>query len=428
MKRFRFISLLIILSLCVMSGSFAESSMQARQKPLAKINVVTEPEKLPYEQTIDDELGLVTLRLDHGEARLDVPLKMWDELYQVTKREFPFSYQLGNEVTGGEDLVISTFGKWVMDGKIAQVKALSPPAYEEVILPTVALIMENGRVEFVLASPFIAKEQTEVYSEGRLPWLRGVTEIVEEKNRAGETSLVAIDYQNNRWDLAQVQQLSPILRTKWMTNLEYDGQYAELYLRPHGSFSYAMFDVSGEVLNEYESTYTIQVDGQSDPEITLEFGPPIGEDPEFSDETIAVYKVAFVDDRMILYYAGQDSLPGGVPETITWHDELWDWTYPWEDTGSSGYQDEPGMHRVGDPIGYLVEHVAEVRTNLEQGMSLMITDQVGIIDEMCTIVSVGNNLDDQFVQIHHYAIGTESGNIYVLNILDDLWHWVYSPE
>lgn len=75
-------------------------------------------------------------------------------------------------------------------------------------------------------------------------------------------------------------------------------------------------------------------------------------------------------------------------------------------------------------FGFLKD-IDEVEEYLEAGMSVLFTGETVIIDnEDCHFVFLGTNLEESFVREIHYAVNTNTGQVYYYDILNDRWEYL----
>lgn len=95
--------------------------------------------------------------------------------------------------------------------------------------------------------------------------------------------------------------------------------------------------------------------------------------------------------------------------------------------GETDYYFEEGSEDYIDPefadlIFSFLKDIVEVQEYLEDGMSILFTGETIIIDdEECYFVFLGTNLEESFVREIHYAVNTNTGQVYRYDILNDTW-------
>ena len=155
-----------------------------------------------------DKEELVELRIEDGKATLSFNLDRWDSLYGI--RKYGEENYPGAELMTGPSQVQHLSGK-VKDACIGKVAGLEQGG--ELAIPAAVLLMEDGRLEWLLADPFDAEH----YSQGVLPWLEGIVSLSYESDREGfgNMSIYAADADGARCDVRIPCGLIGIFEAQW---------------------------------------------------------------------------------------------------------------------------------------------------------------------------------------------------------------------
>lgn len=106
------------------------------------------------------------------------------------------------------------------------------------------------------------------------------------------------------------------------------------------------------------------------------------------------------------------------PKDEDFYNDFYDQPEYFFEEGSEEYIDS----EFADLIFSFLEDIVEVQEYLDTGMSILFTGETIIIhDEECYFVFLGTNLEESFVREIHYAVNTNTGQVYRYDILNDIW-------
>ena len=120
--------------------------------------------------TREDEDGLVTVQIGGGGAEISFNAERWEELGngsgEIAEGPFPIE-----TVSGG-----------VVDAIVGKVPILDAMGEWGIVAPTVALLTEQGRVEYFLADPYFGNKDSKYSSYGVVPWLTDIVSFSYEED------------------------------------------------------------------------------------------------------------------------------------------------------------------------------------------------------------------------------------------------------
>jgi len=159
-------------------------------------------EESRYPEVREDEDGLVTIRFEDGIAEIIFNLEKWGDLNigmtDLDEGPFPIETSSGRVV----DAIV---------GKIVSVELFRGRDY---LAPVVALLMEDGRVEYFIADPTIGQRANRYHSLGVLPWLEDITSFTyEPAGGEGEMTIYAWDSKGLKYDITLVNDLVNIFHS-----------------------------------------------------------------------------------------------------------------------------------------------------------------------------------------------------------------------
>jgi len=204
----------------------------------------------------EDEEDLVSVRIEGGGAEISFNLERWSRI------------NTGSDKLSEGPFQIVTMSSGVADAVVGKVAALDLHGGRDYIAPAVALLTEDGRVEFFLADPSVGTWENEYRSYGVLPWLKNIESLTYEKmDGISEKTIYAWDSKGLKYDISLVGNLTNIFYSGGAWEFFYPNEYGtELYLGMVLSEDGAMdlvlgmesFDGSGyEADQRYSGTYEV---------------------------------------------------------------------------------------------------------------------------------------------------------------------------
>ena len=168
-----------------------------------------------------DDDGLVSVRVKDGSAEIYFHLEEWGDLNsgQDGFTEGPFQ--------------IVTMSGAAVDAMVGKISALDMSGGQEKMFPSVALLTEHGRVEYLLADPSVGWQENEYMSFGVLPWLKDIESFSfnDQGLGYGETTIYAWDKEGYQYDIARVCRLVNIFNENGIWEFFYTNDSGvELYL------------------------------------------------------------------------------------------------------------------------------------------------------------------------------------------------------
>lgn len=416
-----------------------EDTMLGLTDPVMTEEAVTEPDTTEQAETEpvltesgpierQDVDGLATVRIENGKATLAYHVDKWDEMFQIrsieSRFEEPLLYPEG-------PFPIETIQGNVIDACLGfvdySVDSLEGQPYPDL---TIALIMDDGAVEYLYGDPATYYDVTEVYSFDRIPYLQFISALSYENDGEGigSQTIYAIDEGHQRFDIRIPMLAQYYEGIFWETTLtegdeNYDPVRGFLSLDGAGRVEYIIGANPNLKDAEYFGTYRIIL-GENDP----------------SGKPGSLVLDMTLDD----YYKNEDGssdLPAQITGTyFVGLDENFELNL-WLSDGDSLYEnpmsDEESFHFTyavppgdltwsdEDFVNYLLDNVFEAQQMVEQGMSAMVTGDVTYIDGVgnCKNVVLGTNSEDQFVRELLYTI-SEQGMIYQYNVITGEWDYL----
>jgi|GEM_PF-1587849 len=282
MKRTRITPLIVMLLLtAALAACGSKEPDTPSVVPTPTATLAPTPEPSPTPEAADDSLirmdtdGLVQVHIIDGEAFVLFDFEKWEAKYHIKSEAENFYFDLtdifGPHLEGKLFPVAGTSGK-VKDAAVVQVAALDWIQYPNGrINHSVALLMEDGGVEWVLADPFAPVQgeviQNRFYSIGRLPWVENIVSLLAEDDGSGMT-FIATTQSGERLDLRLACRLTDAFNGLWYTTLI---TYAEdapvvgyMRLQPDGSASLSVGYWDSDVLEGWTGTYAVDYNADDD--------------------------------------------------------------------------------------------------------------------------------------------------------------------
>ena len=419
-----------------------------------------------------DAENLISVRINDGRAELFFDLEKWDSLHGIYDND----YYPAEEINEGPFDIVTINKGLITDVCIGKIDDLFEGylGMRDFITPTIALLMEDGSVEFLRTDPFEGINGKALYSRGRLPWLGGVVSFSYENDKEGTggMTIFARDKDGLMYDIKRLYTMTGIFDEEWIFNREREDfpewRYCTLQLFESGNtvfFETGLTDGWGiGDYGKYEGSY----------EISLAENAANGKRPgliEFSlskmsgdTETEQLNGTYFIQSRdgntIEIWHSDGDHLAnvGGMPITEFFFvrsdpgNVFKQFTYDAEDDSYiSGvdivitdgwdeivYAEFFDGHRFGwirtegfdnrGIINYLMARLPEAWEKAHGlGMAALCTGETTELTDigLCRDVWLGTNHPEQFVREILYTI-SGSGDIYEYNPVDDLYYLAYT--
>jgi len=247
--------------------------------------------------TREDEEGLAAVRVGGGSAEISFNLEKWGHLNTGQ-----------DEFSEGPYRIVSQSGA-IVDAIVGKVEAIDLYSGRGMLIPTVALLTEHGRVEYFMADPAMGWQENEFVSFGVLPWLKDIESFTYEKSAIGDEpmSIFAWDSQGYKYNISLVANLINVFHSDsvwehyWMDN-DANVFCLGMTMTESGGMDLIIGWENGEVFETqqtYSGTYEVRLAENSGTEcgaIAVDLGCTwwIAE----LDEVSAEEDLAFRDERM----------------------------------------------------------------------------------------------------------------------------------
>ena len=220
----------------------------------------------------EDAEGLISVRIEDGRAELVYDLDRWDSLHDIYEN----SYYPIEEIIEGPFLIVTSNGGRIKDACIGKIDDLFMGylSLRDFITPTVALLMEDGSVEFTRADPFMGVYMfgdTSLYSHGKLPWLEDIVSLSyeNEKEGIGGMTIFAEDKYGLLYNVQRLYTMVGIFEDEWLFRQDREGfpewrycilKLVEGYSVPRAYFETGLTDGWGiGNYGKYEGYYEISL-------------------------------------------------------------------------------------------------------------------------------------------------------------------------
>ena len=394
----------------------------------------------------EDEEGLVQVSIENGEAAISFNLERWDALHDI--------YSIASEYDFPERLAVGPFpignltGK-VKDACVGKVAALDSIGHGNFVLPSVMLLMEDGRVEWALANPFTrligeVPDDT-LNSIGTLPWLKDIVSFAYEPETegVGDRTIYAVDSGGLRYDVRIPCGFIDMLGAQLVHRVEFgEGEDTAAYLL-HLTF-YETDDNKGDVILDkiWEDADSLTETYIGTYEISLAENAPDGRHPGLITFDLKTHLVSWAEDGedissydirgtyfaergenlLALYLSDGDPLhTDQYNQPIDYYEFQLQYHVPAIDVDTTGMNDE-------ELVDYLVQYVPEAYERIVphgSSMSALVTGETTMIEALeCRDVWLGTNLDGKFTREFLYTI-SPFGFIYLQDPVYGDWNQVY---
>ena len=424
----------------------------------------------------EDTEGLITLSIEDGQGELVYNLGLWDRLHDI----YDNAYYPIEEISEGPFYIVTAGGGRIKDACIGKIDDPFEGylSLRDFITPTVALLMEDGSVEFTRADPYMGVYMfgdNSLYSHGKLPWIKDIVALSyeNEKEGIGGMSIFAEDKDGLLYDIKRLYTMAHIFDQEWFFMQDIEGtpewRYCSLQLSETShSVAFETGTSDGWGIGDYgiyEGSYQISLaenapDGRRPGLITFFLTRIQGDtDIEHIDGTYFIQNrdgmtmelwhsngdhLSYVDGNPLTefyFYLASESDYGGDGDWDDGYsgDSLFDdeivIVTSWSDAGLAEFFDDPRFTYYGlagytnkTMIDYLLYSVAEARELVQSlGMAALCYGEATELNGvgLCRDVFLGTNRPDQFVREIHYTIA-DYGDIYEYDAVDDVYYLVYS--
>ena len=175
-----------------------------------------------------DENELVTVFIEKGTAEVMLDSERWKELFNIEENLGPEEAYIIDFIQDGPFPVEGVSG-WINDAIIGYVEGLDQHNLPFMEVPTIALLMEDGTVEYFPANPFIADGPGAYESYGKLPWLNGIVSLSYdlEVDGYGAYTIYAENSAGDRFNIQYVTGLTNVFDGMWECFIpdEWGGEY-----------------------------------------------------------------------------------------------------------------------------------------------------------------------------------------------------------
>jgi len=246
-----------------------------------------------------DEFGLVTVYIENGSAEVMLDSDLWKKMFNIEENMGPEAAYAVDFISDGPWPVEGLSGR-VSDAVVGYVEGIDYYTADFLATPTVALLMEDGTVEYFLASPFVADGPGEYHSNGRLPWITDVISLSfdYQVDGYGAMTIYAEKADGNKYDIQYVTGLTNIFDGVWECFMpdEWGGEY---YCNISFTEDYKVelnvgdnYDGSYEIFEQYSGMYDVYLEalGDGSGEALMYFTmfldwwiAELGEDPDEDD-------------------------------------------------------------------------------------------------------------------------------------------------
>ena len=173
----------------------------------------------------EDSEGLVSVRIEGGVAELLFDLDQWDKLHDIYENPY-FST---DSVSEGPFAIQPAGVSLVKDVCIAKIDDMfnGYMDFRDFVTPTVALLIEDGSLEFLRADPLMEAESFggTFYSRGKLPWLKDIASLFYENEREGigGMTIFAEDRDGLIYNVQRLTNMVDIFDEEWLFKQDREG-------------------------------------------------------------------------------------------------------------------------------------------------------------------------------------------------------------
>lgn len=353
---------------------------------------------------IKDKDELVSVRIQEGLAYLSFNREYWNMDLESTE------YLIETKNT-------------VKDALVATVKHENP----ETVFPTVVLLMEDGTVEWLLASPFEDTKfdkptiKSKFVSFGKIPWIKDIKSLVLEdsKEGIGLPTIYAIDNKDSKYDLSTLSYLTHHFGSLFDSELALQNDFeSELYtfleLEENGNVKLMRKLIDGHIQHTYKGSYSVSFDEA--PKITFDL--KLEDSTEQEEIPTSLKGIYWLDVKpykhISLFLSEGDLLSDNQVEYKLFFKEAMNKSL------NLFKMDE------GEFIDYMVDNDGLFQDMVHKGMKAMVPKETTVLptQETGRNIILGTDHEEHFVNEMHYTV-TDEGDIYLLDVIKDEWFKVF---
>ena len=198
MKKYLIILLAAVLAIGLAACADDDGSLGEITAVSEEPEVIDVGDEVPGNSIVrTDDDGLVSVRIKDGSAEIYFHLEEWGDLNtgQDTFAEGPF--QIVTQSGAAVDAIV---------GKVESMDVYSP---YHIVIPTVAILTEHGKVEYFLADPSIGWQENEYGSSLPLPWIKDIVSFSyeAEPDGRGDMAIYAWDKSGLMYNIRLVSNL-----------------------------------------------------------------------------------------------------------------------------------------------------------------------------------------------------------------------------
>lgn len=448
MSKIKISILLLLLSLGLVACSKgADKNVVIDEKRVEKADLNQIEEKLDKTKVYGDQEGLVEVHVEGKKVDLYFLLDKWEEVFKLSQipdggdfityfnhEDWRGKLGLVDEKSLGDKYygpfsIINLPGH-VKDVVIGQVEDFDYYSDMENIVPTIFLLMDDGRVYHIPSYIFLPQENLTYFDIGDpLPWLSSIESLSYENDGEGfgAMTVYGVDSEGNKLDTRIAFSFKDLYNgMSWVSN--------EKAQEPNAEFTYPEYCLvldfledghvtltkgwTGEKPTIYEGTYKISMGkGDTRPGIIF-FDLVLREGHPHIEETIIGSYIADIYKGFVLNLypnEGDFICLGGMEDGDELHFSL--------GYNPFIYHMNYGLEEPIEDYGqYLIESVARARKMVfEYSMTILDTGEyTDFGNEMARNIWLGTNHQGHFVKEILYSI-TDDGTIYEYDPIGDGW-------
>lgn len=373
-----------------------------------------------------DAKNLVQVRIENGEASVQLNAERFDELYDYSSR-----YE--GEIYTGAIKIAGHSGK-IKDACVAQIPELDFLNGTDFVTPAIFLLMENGTVEHVIVDFYPHESPVGEFQSEELLWMKDIVSLSYENDGEGigAMTVYAEDKNGVRYDLRIPGTFCELYSGPWACDMHNAGGcYGVLTFAEDGTVVFEKGWVDEGNPARYTGTFELTIAENADRRpgmMTLDLYLDSSSNTRGNPKEIHGTYFAEVSNLigLDLWHSDGDYLQ--TDETaVMEHGEFMLGYNPFDPESRRRYLDANSM--IDDYAGYLISTLQEAREKTEvYGMALLDTGEyVEVYGGYYRLISLGTNHADQFVGEIHYAISGD-GVIYELDVLNDEWVVQWVPD
>lgn len=390
---------------------------------------------------INDELGLITVEVEDGEATVFFHPEVWEEYEDVTKVNETAEVYAPSE---GPFPVI-TSGKKVATAMVGQVESLGINFMtDEFLMPSLVMAMEDGTVEWIQLNPFIMYPGDSFEGTIILSLLDDIVSLTyeDEGEGVGGKSIFASDSQGHKYNVRLAQKYVDFFGGFWSGTVELgqDTFYVYLAFGQNGVMKMTQSRAHADDWGaSYTGTYILHLDEEASKgarpgilsvDLELDPSPWMGDSPDIAPSIKGDYflDAAGYQGWMEAYHSDGDYLltvRGQEVDFISFWIE-YEFGVPYGDSYilSTDFLSEEEL------VDYLLTNLGTADDYVkDEGMAVLVTGEKSFVENegLCREVWLGTDHGTQFVKEILYGV-SDFGNIYEYEPIIDEWLIMYVPD